>query len=1281
MSGGKRPVETDETLAAPSANPHAETISSESVEPIAPLTIAGHAPVKAPTAEPVLDPEIARRYKMIGEVGRGGLGRVMRARDLHLDRQVAVKELLEPNVDAQRRFVREAMITARLQHPAIVPVYDVGESRERSPFYAMKLVSGKSLAEVLAATTTFHQRLALLGAVIAVADAMAYAHSERIIHRDLKPQNVLVGDFAETVVIDWGLAKDLNVVEADSAGPYRLAASSSETLDGAVLGTPAYMPPEQALGDEVDERADVYALGAMLYHVLAGAPPHTGKTVEALLAEVVAGTVIPLAEREPRVPMDLAAIVGKAMARDRAGRYPTARELSEDLHRFQTGQLVAAHRYTRGERMRRWVRKHRGMVAVGAVAIAILVGYGAWSVKQIVDERGNAQAQAKRAVAAQQEAESQRDTAITQSLVSRARQYASSGHTAEEMAVLRVLARREAGEQSRRLAIESGLIWKSHQRLAIALGKDVGVAYRSADGTRFVATEQAGNGNATTLAQWDAASGQELARLPIVATSPGSTFGAVVAISPTGRFAVTASCAKPGDGCGTFMLGNLTIKLKPDTVLALQELATRRTLATWSNELVAGTLAFSPDDAAIAIRRKQHIELLDTKGTRFGEVATTCSGPMALAPGGVVVAIACPDQIQLARANGTDLPAIAAGERVGVLHFASADQLLGIGKRVQLWDITRGLVRGKGEFPAHDDDPMLDDDRPDLAWSLFRPPVPGTSGRLGRPRMSDGVRLRMGAVTVKADATGILAPPARLVPDGLVATFATQSWGVLALHGERASLAMTDELVPAQPNDRCLPRVGEEQHATTVLEGGSRLLVDEQELPAGIEYAPKEGYLKSTTSELPERQVRPLRAAETETCLVWSTSAIGAHERSVAVELDAIASADGSGGLVVAGQHEAFRIARDGTRTPLAAAGKSAASPRGTHLVSLDAHAGDVVIADVASGSAVRRWTVPIERALRDEPHWAAVDVAQLDTDREPIFVPVDPALPIRTRPAELVTDERSPFGVRLAGTELVIERVRDGVVTTRHAIAGIDTTTPPALIPDDSGRVLVLREGKQLVIAPDGKRVTLERSARDPSVITGRDLELAGDHLLLRASPTSVVWSLADGHRLPIPTNTQAIAIAGDEVWWIEGARQPRLVRMPLAGKPARRPLEIRSLPFHHALDELVVSPDRARVTIKYSITEGDELAAYATWDVASGTLLWVGPRTTQLVGDWVIAGTHAHLPLFDVDAILADTGARTNLRVCRSDLRAVPVSPPPAPDSYWAPDAACRLASILAP
>ena len=149
------------------------------------------------------------RYDVRGEFARGGLGRIFRAHDRRLARPVAVKQLIAGGTEAARRFIREALITARLQHPAIVPIYEAGRWPSGEPFYAMKLVSGRSLDEVIKQKRTLADRLTLLPNIIAVAEAMAYAHSQRIIHRDLKPANVLVGSFGETVLIDWGLAKDL----------------------------------------------------------------------------------------------------------------------------------------------------------------------------------------------------------------------------------------------------------------------------------------------------------------------------------------------------------------------------------------------------------------------------------------------------------------------------------------------------------------------------------------------------------------------------------------------------------------------------------------------------------------------------------------------------------------------------------------------------------------------------------------------------------------------------------------------------------------------------------------------------------------------------------------------------------------------------------------------------------------------------------------------------------------------------------------------------------------
>jgi serine/threonine protein kinase len=254
---------------------------------------------------PVVSPEV---YVVEGEVGRGGMGRIVSARDQRLGRPVAIKELHRDLKDGASRFVREALVTARLQHPSIVPVYEAGRWPDGVPFYAMKMVTGQSLSALIRSKPTLAGRLALLPHVIAVAEAMAYAHSQRIIHRDLKPANVLVGPFGETVVVDWGLAKDLSRATADEPVTPAVASrhgSADSTVVGTVLGTPHFMPPEQARGEPVDERADVYALGAILYYLLRGEPPHSGKTANEALAAVVSGAPEPVETYVPDAPQEL----------------------------------------------------------------------------------------------------------------------------------------------------------------------------------------------------------------------------------------------------------------------------------------------------------------------------------------------------------------------------------------------------------------------------------------------------------------------------------------------------------------------------------------------------------------------------------------------------------------------------------------------------------------------------------------------------------------------------------------------------------------------------------------------------------------------------------------------------------------------------------------------------------------------------------------------------------------------------------------------------------------
>ncbi len=359
----------------------------------------------------VVDPA---HYVITKEIARGGMGRIHVARDRRLGREVAVKEILAGSGSLARRFEREVRITAQLQHPSIVSVHEAGVWPSGEPFYAMRLVQGRSLDEVIAGAKTFDERLALLPNVLAVADAMAYAHGRHVIHRDLKPRNVVIGEFGETVVVDWGLAKNLTQTDTlDSGAPGAQTALGSgsgssaegETTLGEVLGTPAYMPPEQAAGEPVDERADVYAIGAMLYHLLAGRAPYVAASNAALIAAVYAEPPRPLVELVPAAPSELVTIVERAMARIPAQRYPTARALAEDLRRFQTGQLVGAHRYSTRQLVRRWIARHRTAVVAFSTATLVVIGIGIVALRRVFAAEHVAEDQRSLAVANQKTAE------------------------------------------------------------------------------------------------------------------------------------------------------------------------------------------------------------------------------------------------------------------------------------------------------------------------------------------------------------------------------------------------------------------------------------------------------------------------------------------------------------------------------------------------------------------------------------------------------------------------------------------------------------------------------------------------------------------------------------------------------------------------------------------------------------------------------------------------------------------------------------------------------------
>ncbi len=421
-------------------------------------------------------PTVASQHYVRGDlVAKGGVGRVVVARDRRLGRLVAIKELLPGRAHMRVRFEEEARITARLQHPAIVSVLEAGTWPDGEPFYAMTLVPGRSLDAEIARRPSLAERLALLPRVGAVADALAYAHSQGIVHRDLKPANVLVGDFGETVVIDWGLAKDLAAPRIGLPSG-SMAAVVLGDEPGAVVGTPAYMPPEQARGEPVDERADVYALGAMLHHVLAGQPPYDHGSAREVLKMVIAGVPAPVDLSALGAPTDLCTIVAKAMARAREARYPSAAELADDLRRFQTGRLVAARHYGPGARLLHWLRRNRAPVGVAAVALAALLALAVVAVVGIVGERDVARRERRLAVEQEHEAE----VRAAELFLEQARRESLDGHSGSALVYLQA-ARAHSDSPALRFLAQENLRSFARQEFVLEDGAPLRFALASPD--------------------------------------------------------------------------------------------------------------------------------------------------------------------------------------------------------------------------------------------------------------------------------------------------------------------------------------------------------------------------------------------------------------------------------------------------------------------------------------------------------------------------------------------------------------------------------------------------------------------------------------------------------------------------------------------------------------------------------------------------------------------------------------------------------------------------------
>jgi serine/threonine protein kinase/predicted Zn-dependent protease len=417
------------------------------------------------TAEDFIPPQ--RRcgnYVLKQFFAKGGMGEVWLADDPVIGRSVALKKMLSDRPDQRQRFRVEAQITGQLEHPGIVPVHELGANEGGEPYYVMKFVEGRTLSKVI---KEFHDRkltggehelelVKLLQMFISLCQTVAYAHAHGVLHRDLKPDNVMLGPFGETILLDWGIAKVLGqkdpepdpvaaaiaaAAAAAAANPATATAATatattataattttttatgtttstsgydstsrrerlrrsipeSGTVAGSIVGTPSYMAPEVAAGltEEIDERSDIFLLGSTLYQILSGRQPRTGKSFGELIMKAAYEPPEPVRKINPVVPKALDAICQKAMAHEKTKRYQTATELAEELQRFIAGEPVSAYRESLPARAWRWARRHRRALGISAAAalIATTVLFAALKVRDAEKRRALAALEASR---------------------------------------------------------------------------------------------------------------------------------------------------------------------------------------------------------------------------------------------------------------------------------------------------------------------------------------------------------------------------------------------------------------------------------------------------------------------------------------------------------------------------------------------------------------------------------------------------------------------------------------------------------------------------------------------------------------------------------------------------------------------------------------------------------------------------------------------------------------------------------------------------------------------
>jgi serine/threonine-protein kinase len=368
---------------------------------------AGGCAGNAAAAAPLLPDRAAgpARYQLLGEIARGGMGSILKGHDPDLGRDLAVKVLLEAHVtdpDTVRRFIEEAQIGGQLQHPGIVPVYEVGTFSDRRPYFTMKLVEGRTLAALLDdRPDPAHDLPRFLQVFLQVCQTMAYAHSQGVLHRDLKPANVMVGAFGEVQVMDWGLAKvvqpDGTAADEPGLGDRRAALQTARTGPdpaaswvGSVMGTPAYMPPEQARGEvgRIDKRSDVFALGAILCEILTGLPPYCGPSHDAIRRQAATADMAGLQARLETCGADaeLRALVGRCLATDPADRPRDAGALEQTLtaylasvqDRLKAAELARVELQARAAQEQSKRRLAVGLAAAVMGLVVLAAGGSAW---------------------------------------------------------------------------------------------------------------------------------------------------------------------------------------------------------------------------------------------------------------------------------------------------------------------------------------------------------------------------------------------------------------------------------------------------------------------------------------------------------------------------------------------------------------------------------------------------------------------------------------------------------------------------------------------------------------------------------------------------------------------------------------------------------------------------------------------------------------------------------------------------------------------------------------